>query len=116
MNKKISVGFSDLDIFCIIGVLEKERIEKQKISISLQVSINIDFDDDIDKTIDYRKLKKICIDQAENGKFQLIEILANQIAENVLLDFEDVLDVCVHVKKYALSKCMHCFAELEMKR
>ena len=91
----------DLTLRCIIGVNESERREKQDVVIN--VILWSDFTkatetDDIDETIDYKKINKSIIGLVENSKFFLVETLAERIAQ-LCLQNKRVRKVKVSVEK-----------------
>ena len=91
----------DLILRCIIGVKESERREKQDVVINL--ILWSDFTkatetDDIDETVDYKKINKSIIGLVENSKFFLVETLAERIAQ-LCLQNERVRKVKVSVEK-----------------
>jgi FolB domain-containing protein len=91
----------DLTLRCIIGVNESERREKQDVVIN--VILWSDFTkatetDNIDETVDYKKINKSIIGLVENSKFFLVETLAERIAQ-LCLQNERVRKVKVSVEK-----------------
>jgi FolB domain-containing protein len=91
----------DLTLRCIIGVNESERKEKQDVVINITLwsdFANATKTDDIDKTVDYKKMSKSIIELVENSKFFLVETLAERIAQ-LCLQNERVRKVKVMVEK-----------------
>jgi dihydroneopterin aldolase/D-erythro-7,8-dihydroneopterin triphosphate epimerase len=91
----------DLTLRCIIGVKESERREKQDVVINIILWSDLTKateTDDIDKTIDYKKINKSIIGLVENSKFFLVETLAERIAQ-LCLQNERVRKVKVSVEK-----------------
>jgi FolB domain-containing protein len=91
----------DLILRCIVGVNGSERREKQDVVIN--VILWSDFTkatktDDIDKTVDYKKINKSIIELVENSKFFLVETLAERIAQ-LCLQNKRVRKVKVSVEK-----------------
>jgi FolB domain-containing protein len=91
----------DLTLRCIIGVNESERREKQGVVIN--ITLWSDFTkatkiDDIDETIDYKKMNKSIIELVKNSKFFLVETLAERISQ-LCLNNERVAKVKVTVEK-----------------
>lgn len=90
-----------LQVRTIIGINNYEREEKQDILIDIVLWANLksamEFDD-INKTVDYKALKKKILSKVENSSFYLIETLANYIAK---LCFEDekIIKAKVRVEK-----------------
>jgi len=91
----------DLTLRCIIGVKESERREKQDVVINIILWSDLTKateTDDIDETIDYKKINKSIIGLVENSKFFLVETLAERIAQ-LCLQNERVRKVKVSVEK-----------------
>ena len=91
----------DLILRCIVGVNGSERREKQDVVIN--VILWSDFTkatktDDIDETVDYKKINKSIIELVENSKFFLVETLAERIAQ-LCLQNKRVRKVKVSVEK-----------------
>ncbi|MCP4253255.1 MAG: dihydroneopterin aldolase [Candidatus Scalindua sp.] len=91
----------DLSIRCIIGVNQDERIEKQDVIINIILFIDsrkAGQTDDLEDSVDYKKVKKNILSLVENSEFLLIEKLADEIAK-VCLDDSKVQKVNVTVDK-----------------
>ncbi|MDO8588519.1 MAG: dihydroneopterin aldolase [Armatimonadota bacterium] len=74
----------DILVRCIIGVKEDERREKQDVVINVAISTDLrraGKSDDFRDTIDYRGVKKRIVSTVESSQFQLLEALAERIAE-----------------------------------
>lgn len=74
----------DLLLRCIIGVYPEERRERQDVIVN--VVLGGDFSpagksDDIADAVDYKVTKKAIIKMVESSAFNLIETLAERIAE-----------------------------------
>lgn len=91
----------DLTIETIIGIYDWERKEKQSIILDLDMAADIRAaasTDAITDTLDYKSVAKRLIDFVGNSEFQLVETLAERIAEIVLNEF-DVRWVRLRVNK-----------------
>jgi len=98
-NDKIYIR--DLSIRCIIGVNQEERTEKQDVIINVILFADTrkaGQTDDLDDSVDYKKVKKTILSLVENSEFLLIEKLAEEIAE-VCLEDSKVQKVNVTVDK-----------------
>jgi dihydroneopterin aldolase len=81
----------DLKIECIIGIWEWERRIKQTIILDLDMAADIRraaATDHIDDTLNYKAVAKRLIDFVGNSQFQLVETLAEKVAETLLAEFE----------------------------
>jgi FolB domain-containing protein len=79
----------DLSLRCIIGIYKEERREKQDIIINIVLYTDLSKaceSDDIDDTVDYKKIKKEILRLIENSKFYLIEKIAGEISSICLKD------------------------------
>lgn len=82
------VYIKELEIETIIGVFDWERNIKQVVCIDLEMATDVKRaaqSDHIDDTLDYKSIAKRLIEFVEASEFQLIETLAESIA-NVVLD------------------------------
>ena len=98
-NDKIYIR--DLSIRCIIGVNQDERTEKQDVVINVVLFTDTrkaGQTDDLDDSVDYKKVKKAILSLVESSEFLLIEKLADEIAK-VCLDDSKVQKVNVTVDK-----------------
>lgn len=78
------IHIRDLRLRCIVGVYPEERREKQDVTI--QVTLWADLrragqSDRIEDTVDYRTVKKQVVALVEESTFNLVERLAERIAE-----------------------------------
>jgi dihydroneopterin aldolase len=84
------VFISDLRIRTIIGIYEWERRVRQSISLDLQMATDIArtaASDAIEDTLDYKAVSKRLIEFVEASEFQLVETLAERIADIVRSEF-----------------------------
>ena len=81
----------DLKIECIIGVWEWERRIKQTITLDLDMASDnrhAAITDRIEDTLNYKAVAKRLIEFVGNSQFQLVETLAEKIAEILLTEFK----------------------------
>jgi len=83
------IRIRELAARCIVGIKEWERTKRQEISIS--VTLHADLadacrSDDIDDTVDYKRLKQRILAFVEQSEFYLIERLAEGIADLCLAE------------------------------
>lgn len=91
----------DLRFRCIVGVYEDERREKQ--DVVAQLTLDVDLrkagrTDDLADTVDYKALKKEILAMAERSQFQLVEALAQRIAD-ICLKRRQVSRVIIAIEK-----------------
>lgn len=84
------VFIEDLKVDTVIGIYDWERQIRQTISIDLEMAHDIQpaaQEDTIDKYLDYKSVAKRIIAFVEESEFQLVETLAEKIAEIVRNEF-----------------------------
>jgi len=80
----------DLRVETIIGIYDWEREVRQTVSIDLEMAADIRRaaeTDAIEDTLDYKSVAKTVIAFVEESEFQLVETLAERVAELILGDF-----------------------------
>ena len=84
------VFLTDLRIETVIGVFDWEREIKQTVVFDLQMGADIRkaaASDQLEDTLDYKSVAKRIIDFVEASEFQLVETLAERVAEILLKEF-----------------------------
>jgi len=85
------IFLSDLRIETVIGIYDWERDIKQTVVFDLEMASDIRkaaSSDHIDDTLDYKSVAKRVIQFVEASEFQLVETLAEKVAELILNEFE----------------------------
>ncbi len=80
----------DLKVDTIIGIFEWERRVRQTVSLDLEMATDIRraaASDAIEDTLDYKAVAKAVIRFVEESRFQLVETLAERVAELVMREF-----------------------------
>ena len=80
----------DLRIDTVIGVFDWERRIRQTVILDLEMAAEIRraaASDDLVDTLNYKAVAKRLIDYVGHSDFQLVETLAERVAELVLQDF-----------------------------
>ena len=78
------IHIHDLRARCIVGTNPEERVNSQDVVINLTLHADLrraGDSDDIGDTVDYRAVKKDVLAMVEASSYQLIERLAERIAE-----------------------------------
>ena len=86
-----SIFLRELKVETIIGVWDWERKIRQTVSIDLEMGANIRRaakTDSIDDTLNYKAVSKRVQRFVADSEFQLVETMAEKIAEVVLSEFE----------------------------
>lgn len=84
------IFISDLRIETIIGIYEWERRVKQTVSLDLEMAADIRTaaaTDRIEDTLNYKAVAKRLIAFVGDSEYQLVETLAEKIAEIVISEF-----------------------------
>jgi 7,8-dihydroneopterin aldolase/epimerase/oxygenase len=84
------IFLSALTVECIVGIWEWERRVKQTVIIDLEMAADIRkaaATDSIDDTIDYKKVAKRLLAFVGESQCQLVETLAERIAQVVVVEF-----------------------------
>ncbi len=80
----------DLKIETVIGIYDWERKIKQTVILDLEMGTDIRkaaATDRIEDTLDYKSVAKRVIAFVEKSKYQLVETLAEKVAELVMQEF-----------------------------
>ncbi|MDY0067920.1 MAG: dihydroneopterin aldolase [Steroidobacteraceae bacterium] len=84
------IFLSALSVDCVVGIWEWERRVKQKVVIDIEMATDIRraaASDSIEDTVDYKKVAKRLLAFVGDSQFQLVETLAERIAQLVVLEF-----------------------------
>ncbi|HKK16137.1 MAG TPA: dihydroneopterin aldolase [Gammaproteobacteria bacterium] len=84
------IYLKDLRIDTIIGIYDWERRTRQTIILDIEMAADISraaANDDIEDTLNYKAVAKRLISFVEASEFQLVETLAERIAEIILNEF-----------------------------
>jgi dihydroneopterin aldolase len=84
------IYLNDLRIDTVIGVYDWERRVKQRVILDLEMATDIRqaaASDSLDDTLNYKAVAKRLIDFVGHSEYQLVETLAERIAEIVLNEF-----------------------------
>jgi dihydroneopterin aldolase len=79
-----------LTVECTIGFIDWERLVKQTVVLDLELPVdcrNAALRDEVEDTLDYKKVAKRVIAFVEASQFKLVETLAHRLALLVLEEF-----------------------------
>jgi dihydroneopterin aldolase/2-amino-4-hydroxy-6-hydroxymethyldihydropteridine diphosphokinase len=85
------IVLTGLKISCIIGIFDWERKQKQNVLIDLKIPCDVlkaSQKDNIMDAVDYKKIAKITIAFVEKSDFQLVETLAEKLADLLMKTFK----------------------------
>jgi dihydroneopterin aldolase len=85
MQPKIII--EELSIQTLIGVLPAEKIQPQTVLITLEFDTVIPSQDQITAVVDYAQVATTITDFVSRSKFELLETLAQQVADLVQRQF-----------------------------
>jgi FolB domain-containing protein len=112
------IYIKDLLVEAKHGVHQREKDTPQPFKFNLAVTLDnsrASVSDDLADTVNYTELKRIITDTAQNNSFNLIEKLAQAIADQILRD-KHVQKVTVTIDKPAVFKNGVPGVSLEVKR
>lgn len=115
-----TTGLKNLRIDCVIGVYEHERDDPQP----LFVDVEVDYDfasaaasDALDDALDYDRIASGLTRIAREGRFVLLEALAENCADFCLRSFEPVIAVRLEIRKpRAVGAADASFVRIERRR
>ena len=85
-----TIFLRNLQIETIIGVFDWERNTKQAVFLDIEMATDVKkatASDHIDDALDYKSISKSVINFVEKSEFQLVETLAERIAELIMTEF-----------------------------
>ena len=92
----------DLEVACVVGVDGWERRLRQKLLVDVSLSGDLSRagkSDDLDATVDYRRLCGKIVDEMSGTRYRLVEAFAEHVA-GICLDAHDLVEsVTVRVRK-----------------
>jgi dihydroneopterin aldolase len=85
------IFLSGLTVDCIVGIWDWERRVKQKVVLDLEMGADIRraaASDSIEDTLDYKRVAKRLLGFVGESQYQLVETLAERVAELVVTEFD----------------------------
>ena len=114
MNKRGEIHIENLRVPTNVGVPDEERAQPQVVAICLTMvpeRAMAGLSDTISRTVDYYSVSQRVSAIAAGGERRLIETLAEDVAEGVLLEFA-VESVVVEVRKFILENADYVSVKL----
>jgi dihydroneopterin aldolase len=90
-NNSDIIFLRDLRVQTVVGIWDWERKIKQTVSIDLEMGADIRkaaATDKIDDTLNYKSVAKRVQEFVGDSEFQLVETMAEKIAETILAEYE----------------------------
>ncbi len=108
------ISIVDLEVFYHVGVPDAERAEPQRLLLTVQLETDFSAaakSDSIDDTINYFAVSQRLLKFGDGREWKLIEKLAADIADTVLVEFKPQR-VTVEVKKFIIPEARHVSVSL----
>lgn len=96
------IRIENLEVFCHHGVLKEENVLGQKFLVSLVLYTDTrkaGKQDDLSFSIDYAEVSHFVEKRMKEENVKLIETVAEKLAEEILLTYPLIENVCVEIKK-----------------
>lgn len=96
------IKISELEIYGHHGVMKEENVLGQKFLVSAELYTDIrkaGKSDDISDSINYAEVSHFIKEFMQKHTFQLIEAVAENLSQEILLKFSQVQKICLTVKK-----------------
>ena len=100
------ICIQDLEVFYRVGVPNEERMESQRLLLTVEMQSDVDEaarSDDLEKTIDYFAVTQRLLKFGEGREWKLIEKLASDIIDCVCAEF-GAIGAMVEVKKFVIPE------------
>jgi dihydroneopterin aldolase len=113
MNDKIFID--DIEIFAQHGVSVEEKAKSQRFLISAKAKFDATRAKDSDMishTVDYVELLRIILEAVQGSSFNLLEKLAQHIADKVFREFQQITLLDIVIKKFPNSLVDKSFSGL----
>jgi dihydroneopterin aldolase len=98
------IHVEQLEVFTRIGVTDNERAVPQRLSLSMTIWPRTGFDesnDEISNTVDYSALCAMARDFVEAQSGRLIETLARNLAQEILVRFP-IRRITIQIRKFVV--------------
>ena len=85
------IFLAGLTVDCIVGIWDWERRVKQKVVLDLEMAADVRraaATDSIEDTLDYKRVAKRLLGFVGDSQYQLVETLAERVAELVITEFD----------------------------
>ena len=85
-----------------VGVEDWEQRDRQEVRLDIELGADLHdagASDRIEQTVNYRSVSKMTLALVEEGRFQLVERLAEEVAAMILAEFPGVRTVRLRVEK-----------------
>ena len=110
----MKISIVDLEVLYRVGVTEAERVNPQRLLLTVEMDCNFSAaakSDNIADTTDYFAVSQRLLIFGEGRSWNLIEKLASDVADMILLGFRP-RSVSVEVKKFPIPQARHVSVRL----
>ena len=114
-----TIGVEGLEIRCIVGVLPHEREAEQTLLVDVEIDRSIAAavaSEDVADTVDYVAIADDVTSLAVEGRFQLLETLADRALDLLLERFGAERAAIKIMKPAAIAAARHATVRLERSR
>jgi len=97
-----TVEIADLEIRCIVGILERERVQEQTIYIDIEIDCDFaeaERTEDVAHAVDYAAVSSLITEWVQDEKFKLIETMAERACTLIFTKWPIAKRAMVRVKK-----------------
>jgi FolB domain-containing protein len=104
-----TIALVDLEVFYRVGVPDEERAQPQRLLLTIEMELDFrpaSAMDRLEETIDYFNVAQRLLAFGEGRSWRLIEKLASDIADLVLVEYRPV-SVRVEVKKFPIPQAQY---------
>jgi dihydroneopterin aldolase len=104
-----TIALVDLEVFYRVGVPDAERTQPQRLLLTIEMELDFrpaSTMDRLEETIDYFNVAQRLLVFGEGRSWRLIEKLASDIADLVLVEYRPV-SVRVEVKKFPIPQAQY---------
>jgi FolB domain-containing protein len=113
-----TIVISDLEVRFRVGVPDEERRDPQRLLVTIEMRSDFSVaiaTDSIKSTVDYLAVSQAVINFGEGKEWKLIEKLAADIADMILVRFKPA-SVTVEVKKFVIPQAQFVAVRLTRER
>ncbi len=116
----MKIHLNEMVFYGYHGVAPEERVLGQRFIVDFTFETAIEHDQNIkflEDTVDYTKVYAIIKNLLEQEKFQLLEVCANTILDEIFTDFSEIIWANVRIKKPSVPINGHLGSvEVDMER
>lgn len=96
------VFIKNLCINCIVGILEQERIHKQRLLVNIEIDVDLEpcaKTQDLNQSVDYAKVCELVSNYIKNKKALLLESLAYELCDLIFANFRVAQGIKLSLEK-----------------